>query len=100
MQFEDLHELTSTLNAVTEATKSLDAADAKIDAAPSSAEEADANVRARAARQGTDMCCSYARQRACSHVKKVDKGVLVTFIPAFFQVTRGYSSAGRASRSQ
>ena len=55
MQFEDLHELAGTLNAVTEATKSLDATHARIDAAPSSAEEADANVRARAARQGTEM---------------------------------------------
>src|SRR5262249_21732976 len=55
VQCEHLHELTSNLNAVTEATKSLDATDAKIDAAPSSAEEADANVRARAARQGTEI---------------------------------------------
>jgi len=53
VQFEDLHELTGTLNAVTEATKSLDATDAKIDAPPSSAEEGDAHVRA--ARQGTEM---------------------------------------------
>jgi hypothetical protein len=40
---------------VTEATKSLAATHAKIDAPPSSAEEADAHVRARAARQGTEM---------------------------------------------
>ena len=53
MQFQDLRELTGTLNAVTEATKSLDATDAKIDARPSSAEEGDAHVRA--ARQGTEM---------------------------------------------
>ena len=55
VQFQDLRELTGTLNAVTEATKSLDATDAKIDAPPSSAEEADAHVGATAARQGTEM---------------------------------------------
>jgi serine/threonine protein kinase len=52
VQFQDLRELTGTLNAVTEATKS---SDAKMDAAPSSPEEADTNGPARTARQGTEM---------------------------------------------
>ena len=51
VRFQDLRELTATLNAGTEAMKSLDTADAKIDAA--STEEAEPDVRASAARQGT-----------------------------------------------
>jgi len=55
VQFQDLHELTGTLNAVTDATKSLDATHARIDAAPGSAEEVAAHLRARAARQRAEM---------------------------------------------
>ena len=55
LRFQDLHELNTSLNSVTEAMKSLDTADAKKDAAPGSIEEADANVHASAARQGTDL---------------------------------------------
>jgi serine/threonine-protein kinase len=55
VQFQDLRDLAGTLNAVTGAMKSLDATDTKMDAAPSAPEEADANVRARAARQRTEM---------------------------------------------
>ena len=32
---------------------------------------------------------SHALQRACLHVKKVDKGVLVTFIPPFSKLHGG-----------
>src|SRR4030095_15434469 len=55
VQFQDLRELTGNSNAVTEAMKTSDATQATVDAAPSSAEEADAHVRVRAARPGTEM---------------------------------------------
>ena len=55
VRFQDLRKLTATSNAVTQAMKSLDTADAKIDAAPASIEEAEPDVRASAARQGTEL---------------------------------------------
>ena len=54
VRFQDLRELTSTLNSVTEAMKSLDSADTKTNRADRSTEEAEADERASAARQGTD----------------------------------------------
>jgi serine/threonine protein kinase len=52
---QDLHELTATLNSVTEAMKSFDSADAKTNRADRSTEEAEADERASAARQGTEL---------------------------------------------
>jgi hypothetical protein len=54
VRFQDLRELTSTLNSVTEAMKYLDSADTKTNRADRSTEEAEADERASAARQGTD----------------------------------------------
>jgi len=54
VRFEDSRERTATLNSVTEAV-TLDAADAKIDAAPGSAEEVEADARTSATRQETEL---------------------------------------------
>ena len=54
VRFEDSRERTATLNSVTEAM-TLDAADAKIDAAPGSAEEVEADARTSATRQETGL---------------------------------------------
>jgi eukaryotic-like serine/threonine-protein kinase len=55
VRFQDFPKMAATLNTVTEAMKSSETADAKIDAAPASTEEANAELRARGARQGTDL---------------------------------------------
>jgi serine/threonine protein kinase len=52
VRFQDLRKLTATLNSGTEAMKSLDSADAKTNPADRSTEEAKADERASAARQG------------------------------------------------
>jgi serine/threonine protein kinase len=54
VRFEDLRQLTATLNSITE-MKSLDSADAKTNLADRSTEEADADQRASAARQGAEL---------------------------------------------
>jgi eukaryotic-like serine/threonine-protein kinase len=54
VRFEDLRELTATLNSVTE-MKSVDSADAKTNLADRSTEEAEADERASADRQGTEL---------------------------------------------
>jgi hypothetical protein len=54
VRFEDLRELTATLNSVTE-MKSLDSADAKTNLADLSTEGAEADERASAARQGAEL---------------------------------------------
>jgi serine/threonine protein kinase len=55
VRFEDLRELTATLNSGTEAMKSLDSADAKTNPADRSTEEAEADERASADRQATEL---------------------------------------------
>jgi serine/threonine-protein kinase len=55
VRFQDLRELTATLNSVTEAMKSLDTAETQIDAAPASTEEAESDVHVGAAREGADL---------------------------------------------
>jgi serine/threonine protein kinase len=55
VRFQDLRELTATLNSVTEAMKSLDTPEIQIDAAPASIEEAESDVHVGAAREGADL---------------------------------------------
>ena len=52
---QGLRELTATLNSVTEAMKSFESADAKTNLADRSTEEAEADERASAARQGAEL---------------------------------------------
>jgi len=54
VRFQDVRQLTATFKTATEAMKSLDGIDAKIEAARAST-EADTDMRARAARQGTEL---------------------------------------------
>jgi hypothetical protein len=54
VRFQDVRQLTATFNTATEAMKSLDGTDAKIEADRGST-EADTDMRARAARQGTEL---------------------------------------------
>jgi serine/threonine protein kinase len=54
-RFQDLRELTANLNTVTAAIKSSDGTDAKIEAARRSTKGADADMRARAARQEIEL---------------------------------------------
>jgi hypothetical protein len=54
-RFQDLRDLTANLNTVTEAMKSFDGTDAKIEAARRSTEGADADMRARAGRQEIEL---------------------------------------------
>jgi hypothetical protein len=54
VRFQDLRELTATVNSVTEAM-TLDAADAKIDAGPGSAEEVEVDASTSAIRQETEL---------------------------------------------
>jgi len=55
VRFQDLRKLTATLDSGTEAMKSLDSADAKTNPADRSTEEAKADERASAARQGAEL---------------------------------------------
>jgi hypothetical protein len=54
VRFQDFRELAGSLNSITDAMKSLDAADAKVEPAPVLTEEAEANSPATPARHGID----------------------------------------------